>query len=83
MSGLKKLLRRKDNKAKNAASSEDLSQSTLEMAAGAAGYFIAKEKDLPKLHKAVWSKDMTKLKQLIKKADINQLDKENRYGSVF
>lgn len=78
MSGLKKLLKRKDNKAKNAQSAEDLSQSGREMAAGAAGYFVTKEKDLPKLHKAVWSRDMTKLKQLIKKADINQLDKENR-----
>jgi len=78
MSGLKKLLKRKDNKSKQAASTEDLSQSGHEMAGGAAGYFIAKEKDLPKLHKAVWTKDMAKLKQLIKKVDINQLDKENR-----
>jgi len=77
MSGLKKLLRRKENKAKHAPSTEDLSQSGREMAAGAAGY-QPKEKDLPKLHKSVWSRDMTKLKQLIKKADVNQLDKENR-----
>lgn len=79
MSGLKKLLKRKDNKAKNASSTEDLnSLSGREMAAGAAGYFVQKEKDLPKLHKAVWTKDMAKLRQIIKKADVNQLDKENR-----
>lgn len=40
------------------------------------GYEV-KEKDLPKLHKAVWSEDLMKVKSLVKK-DVNALDKENR-----
>lgn len=42
-----------------------------------AGYEL-KEKDLGKVHKAALNGDLTKLKQLAKKNDINQLDKENR-----
>uniref|UniRef100_W5NEX0 Ankyrin repeat domain containing 26 n=1 Tax=Lepisosteus oculatus TaxID=7918 RepID=W5NEX0_LEPOC len=42
-----------------------------------AGYEL-KEKDLGKLHKAASTGDLTKLKQLVKKHDFNQLDKENR-----
>uniref|UniRef100_A0A3Q3ABI5 Si:ch211-272n13.3 n=1 Tax=Kryptolebias marmoratus TaxID=37003 RepID=A0A3Q3ABI5_KRYMA len=42
-----------------------------------AGYDL-KEKDLGKVHKAALSGDLAKLKQLAKKNDINQLDKENR-----
>ncbi|KAM9808073.1 ankyrin repeat domain-containing protein 26 [Neosynchiropus ocellatus] len=42
-----------------------------------AGYEV-KEKDLGKVHKAAWLGDLAKLKQLTKKNDINQLDKENR-----
>uniref|UniRef100_A0A7N6BMA3 Ankyrin repeat domain-containing protein 26 n=1 Tax=Anabas testudineus TaxID=64144 RepID=A0A7N6BMA3_ANATE len=41
------------------------------------GYDL-KEKDLGKVHKAASVGDLTKLKQLAKKNDINQLDKENR-----
>lgn len=41
------------------------------------GYEI-KEKDLGKVHKAASLGDLTKLKQLAKKNDLNQLDKENR-----
>ena len=41
------------------------------------GYNV-KEKDLPKLHKACWSGDIGKVKQLAKK-DASPLDKENRY----
>ncbi|XP_052258828.1 ankyrin repeat domain-containing protein 26-like [Dreissena polymorpha] len=40
------------------------------------GYDI-KEKDLPKLHKAAWTGDLAKVKQLAKK-DPSALDKENR-----
>ncbi|KAK3608359.1 hypothetical protein CHS0354_030820 [Potamilus streckersoni] len=36
-----------------------------------------REKDLPKLHKAVWNGDLAKVKQLARK-DPNALDKENR-----
>ncbi|XP_067855629.1 ankyrin repeat domain-containing protein 26 isoform X4 [Heptranchias perlo] len=41
------------------------------------GYEL-KEKDLGKLHKAASVGDLPKLRQLIKKNDVNQLDKENR-----
>ncbi len=41
------------------------------------GYDV-KEKDLGKLHKAVWNADLNKVKQLAKK-DASPLDKENRY----
>ncbi|KAF7662436.1 hypothetical protein LDENG_00236180 [Lucifuga dentata] len=41
------------------------------------GYEL-KEKDLGKVHKAASVGDVAKLKQLFKKSDINQLDKENR-----
>ncbi|MBN3295306.1 ANR26 protein, partial [Amia calva] len=41
------------------------------------GYDL-KEKDLGKLHKAASTGDLSKLKQLVKKHDFNQLDKENR-----
>uniref|UniRef100_A0A087Y649 Uncharacterized protein n=1 Tax=Poecilia formosa TaxID=48698 RepID=A0A087Y649_POEFO len=41
------------------------------------GYDL-KDKDLGKIHKAVSQGDLTKLKPLAKKNDINQLDKENR-----
>ncbi|XP_074533397.1 ankyrin repeat domain-containing protein 26 isoform X8 [Halichoeres trimaculatus] len=42
-----------------------------------AGYEL-KDKDLGKVHKAASVGDLAKLKQLAKKNDINQLDKENR-----
>ncbi|KAM4748880.1 ankyrin repeat domain-containing protein 26 [Rhinophrynus dorsalis] len=41
------------------------------------GYEL-KDKDLGKLHRAAFSGDVTKIRQLLKKHDINQLDKENR-----
>ncbi|KAF7701994.1 hypothetical protein HF521_001277 [Silurus meridionalis] len=41
------------------------------------GYDL-KEKDLGKLHKAAFTGDLAKLRQLAKKSDLNQLDKENR-----
>lgn len=41
------------------------------------GYEL-KDKDLGKVHKAASAGDLAKLKQLAKKNDINQLDKENR-----
>lgn len=41
------------------------------------GYEL-KDKDLGKVHKAAAAGDLVKLKQLAKKNDINQLDKENR-----
>jgi hypothetical protein len=45
------------------------------------GYEV-REKDLPKLHKAVWNEDLGKVKSLVKK-DVNGLDKENRYETKY
>ena len=80
MSGLKKLLKRKGQKSKLSLSSENVNDaaSTADGEMASVGYYIAKEKDLPKLHKAVWNGDSGKVKQILKKGDINQLDKENR-----
>lgn len=44
----------------------------------ASGYSISPKKDLQKLHKAAFDDDIAKLKTLLKKGDVNQLDKENR-----
>ena len=74
MSGFKKLFRKKGSSTKNALSTEDVS----EAGSISSGYSIAKDKDLPKLHKAVWTGDLAKVKQIVKKGDINQLDRENR-----
>ena len=74
MAGFKKLFKRKSSGAKNALSTEDLSDDE----STATGYSIAKDTDLPKLHKAVWAGDFTKVKQLAKKGDVNQLDRGNR-----
>uniref|UniRef100_A0A8C8DKH3 Si:ch211-272n13.3 n=1 Tax=Oryzias sinensis TaxID=183150 RepID=A0A8C8DKH3_9TELE len=41
------------------------------------GYDL-KDKDLGKIHKAALQADLAKLRQLVKKNDINQLDKDNR-----
>ena len=41
------------------------------------GSYVVREKDLPKLHKAAWSGDLNKVKQLAKK-NVNELDKSNR-----
>lgn len=46
-------------------------------AAAVIGYDV-KEKDLGKLHKAAWTGDLAKVKQLAKK-DPSPVDKENRY----
>jgi hypothetical protein len=79
MAGLKKFIKKHGGK-KSSASKEDLrSNADSDLAFG---YVIAKEKDLPKLHKAVWNRDATKVKQLCKKSDINQFDKENRLGNI-
>ena len=75
MAGFKKLFKRKSPGAKNALSTEDLSD---DESTATAGYWIAKDNDLPNLHKAVWAGDFTKVKQLAKKGDVNQLDRGNR-----
>jgi len=68
MSGLKTFYGKKSTSAKIGRSAEDLTSA----------YTISKDKDLPKLHKAVLSGDLSKVKQLVKKGDINQLDRGNR-----
>lgn len=45
----------------------------------ASGYNISPKKDLGKLHKAAFEGDLVKLRSLLKRGDVNQLDKENRY----
>ena len=45
------------------------------------GYVIPKEKDLPKLHRAVWKGDLVKVQQItknFKKNEVNAVDKEKR-----
>ncbi len=41
------------------------------------GVYVVRDKDLPKLHKAAWTGDLNKVKQLAKK-NVNELDKSNR-----
>ena len=41
------------------------------------GVYVVRDKDLPKLHKAAWTGDLGKVKQLAKK-NVNELDKSNR-----
>ena len=52
--------------------------SSLASGRSASGYNVSPKKDLPKLHKAAFENDIAKLKLLLKKGDVNQLDKENR-----
>ncbi|XP_046840325.1 ankyrin repeat domain-containing protein 7-like isoform X1 [Xenia sp. Carnegie-2017] len=74
MAGIRKFFKKSGRK-------KGLSKEDLHSDAGseyAFGYVIGKDKDFPKLHKAVWNRDTAKVKQLCKKFDINQFDKENR-----
>ena len=81
MSGIKRLLKRKGGKSKRAASNEDVRSTTSSQEFEVPpGYVIIKpDKELPKLHKAAWTGDLTKVKQLTKKGDLDVLDKEQRY----
>ncbi|XP_067235689.1 ankyrin repeat domain-containing protein 26 isoform X8 [Chanodichthys erythropterus] len=54
------------------------SPSPSETASVLSASYDVKEKDLGKVHKAAFSGDVAKLRQLAKKNDLNQLDKENR-----
>lgn len=54
------------------------SPSTSETASVLSVGYELKDKDLGKVHKAALTGDVAKLKQLAKKNDLNQLDKENR-----
>ncbi|XP_072407627.1 ankyrin repeat domain-containing protein 26 isoform X10 [Chiloscyllium punctatum] len=68
---MKKILRFAKKKRKFSPNASDTAS------VASAGYEL-REKDLGKLHKAASTGDLTKLRQLIKKNDVNQLDKENR-----
>lgn len=67
---MKKLFKKKKRSVSEVGSLASLSHS---------GYDISPKKDLTKLHKAAYEGDLTKLKSLLKKADVNELDKEKRY----
>ncbi|XP_077066159.1 ankyrin repeat domain-containing protein 26 isoform X27 [Siphateles boraxobius] len=54
------------------------SPSPSETASVLSASYDVKEKDLGKVHKAAFSGDVGKLRQLAKKNDLNQLDRENR-----
>ncbi|XP_053575171.1 ankyrin repeat domain-containing protein 26-like [Bombina bombina] len=58
--------------------SKGLSPSTSETGSVLSVGYELKDKDLSKLHRAAASGDVSKIKQLLRKQDINQLDKENR-----
>ncbi|XP_051886608.1 ankyrin repeat domain-containing protein 26 isoform X2 [Pristis pectinata] len=68
---MRKILSFTKKKKKLSTNASDTSSETL------AGYEL-KEKDLGKLHKAASTGDLSKLRQLIKKNNVNQLDKQNR-----
>lgn len=74
MFGFKKLFRKKGLSIKNVLFMEDVS----EVGSILFGYFIVKDKDLLKFYKVVWIGDLVKVKQIVKKGDINQFDRENR-----
>lgn len=46
-----------------------------------AGGYEIREKDLGKLHKAVYNGDNTKLQALVKKGNLNEPDKMKRFAS--
>ncbi|XP_043405933.1 ankyrin repeat domain-containing protein 26 isoform X3 [Chelonia mydas] len=54
------------------------SRASLPGVPGGGGGYELREKELGKLHRAAAGGDLGKLQQLLKKNDINQLDKENR-----
>ena len=80
MSALKKFLPGKKKKKSTASSLRSAtSEQNLADASSGQGYKNVKEKDLLKLHKAAWTGDLVKIKQLLKKGDVNQMDKHHRY----
>lgn len=81
MSAFKKFLpgKKKSKKSSTASMKSATSEPNIAEGGNEPGYRNVKEKDLPKLHKAAWLGDMSKLKQLVKKGDVNQMDKHHRY----
>ena len=68
---MKKLFKRKKKSPSDAGS--------LASGRSASGYNVSPKKDLSKLQKAAFDNDISRLKLLLKKEDVNQLDRENRY----
>eukprot|EP00795_Rhopilema_esculentum_P002426 gene2426-18079_t len=80
MSALKKFLpgRKKKKKSTTASIQSATSEQNITDIGHVPGYHNVKEKDLPKLHKAAWIGDLSKIKQLVKKGDVNLMDKHHR-----
>lgn len=68
---MKKFFQSKTNKKGGNGLERSISSNSMD-----SSYGTIKEKDLPRLHKAVWTRDMEKVKEFIK--DVNVKDKENR-----
>ena len=74
---MKKFFKFGSSKKKTPSSSQDKGSSrSLNKNEGAV--YDIREKDLGKIHKAVWQGDSAKVEQLAKK-EVNSLDKEKRY----
>ena len=81
MSALRKFLpgKKKNKKSTSSSIKSAVSEQNIAGAEQVPGNKDVKEKDLPKLHKAAWHGDMAKLKQLLKKTDVNSMDRHHRY----
>lgn len=82
MSALRKFLpgKKKNKKSTSSSIQSSVSEQSIAAIGQVPGYKDVKEKDLPKLHKAAWQGDMVKLKQLLKKTDVNSMDRHHRYS---
>lgn len=83
MSALKKFLpgKRKTKKSTSSSIKSSVSEQNIADFGNVPGYKNVKEKDLPKFHKAAWLGDLAKLKQLVRKSDVNSMDRHHRYES--
>ena len=80
MSALRKFLpgKKKNKKSTSSSIQSSVSEHNIAGIEQASGHKNVKEKDLPKLHKAAWLGDLVKLKQLLKKNDVNSMDRHHR-----
>ncbi|XP_065909397.1 ankyrin repeat domain-containing protein 36C-like isoform X2 [Dysidea avara] len=82
MPKISKLLKKSKKKGDGDTASISSKASVLPPSEGTAvhifSYTIKKDKDLPKLHKAAWRGDTSKIKELAKPSSVNQLDKQSR-----
>lgn len=85
MSALKKFLpgKKKSKKSTSSSIKSSASEQNIGDIGNIPGYRNVKEKDLPKLHKAAWLGDTSKLKQLVKKGDVNSMDRHHRFVFRF